>query len=246
MAAEVAWLGNMPPGSNSPPVSWRWSPSPPRIVSIGRPATTSIQTEHSAQHLTRARILLKADATEVGVGWSDSRIFGGPRYKRPHRTSGNLSRTVSKRSWPASPIRNRLGRGYSMARRKPSWPRWRAGRCWRAMPNEAWVCWNRKSWSCISLQAQATTRSAARSKKYSPAASQATMDESRRRPAAFVADVEDILEAYQRPRDRELCRLSGWNLEAVVRRDAYADPVKPGKPLRLSRIAGSLSRPRLW
>jgi hypothetical protein len=40
--------------------------------------------KHPARLLTKARILLKADASEAGEGWSDSRIA----QNRPHSAHG--------------------------------------------------------------------------------------------------------------------------------------------------------------
>ena len=44
--------------------------------------------KHPAQRLTKARILLKADAGEAGEGWSDSQIANSPGEQpgdhRPH------------------------------------------------------------------------------------------------------------------------------------------------------------------
>ena len=41
----------------------------------------------SAQKLMKARILLKADVSEGGEGWSDSRIVEGAGDQRHHRVS---------------------------------------------------------------------------------------------------------------------------------------------------------------
>ena len=40
--------------------------------------------KHPARQLLKARILLKADASEAGEGWSDSQIADGPGYQRRH------------------------------------------------------------------------------------------------------------------------------------------------------------------
>ena len=54
-----------------------------------------------------------------------------------------------------------------------------------------------------------TTQSGGRSKKHSPAPSQAAMGDCARASAAFVANMEDVLEVHQRPHDPKhplLCR----------------------------------------
>jgi hypothetical protein len=56
--------------------------------------------KRSAQQLTKARILLKADASEAGEGWSDSRIAQALDSSIANILSGpgdNWSRRVSRR-----------------------------------------------------------------------------------------------------------------------------------------------------
>ena len=56
--------------------------------------------KHRAGQLTKARILLKADASEAGEGWSDSEI--AVSINTVARTASNWWRKGSSRCFPAS------------------------------------------------------------------------------------------------------------------------------------------------
>jgi FixJ family two-component response regulator len=75
-----------------------------------------------AQLLTKARILLKANISEAGEGWSDSRIAEAldTSIATVERTRRSLSRKASERARPASTIPNAHVHGYSTAWRRRS------------------------------------------------------------------------------------------------------------------------------
>ena len=76
--------------------------------------------KRSAQLLTKARILLKADVSDAGEGWSDSRIAAAldTSIATVERTSASWSRKGSRRCWPANTTRTPPSGGFSTARRK--------------------------------------------------------------------------------------------------------------------------------
>ena len=77
--------------------------------------------KRSAQLLTKARILLKADISDAGEGWSDSRIAAALDTSASPLSSGpgaSWSRKGSRRCWPANTTRTPPGGGFSTARRK--------------------------------------------------------------------------------------------------------------------------------
>lgn len=78
--------------------------------------------KHSAQLLMKARILLKADVSEGGQGWSDSRIARA-LDTISRRSAGPVSNWLKKASTPflrASIRQPRPGRACSMVPRRPS------------------------------------------------------------------------------------------------------------------------------
>ena len=76
--------------------------------------------KRSAQLLTKARILLKADVSDAGEGWSDSAIAAAldTSIATVERTRRQLVEEGSRRSWPANTIPTPPGRGFSTAWRK--------------------------------------------------------------------------------------------------------------------------------
>src|SRR5258705_5699868 len=94
-----------------------------------------------AQRLLKARILLKADASEAGEGWSDSRII------KALETSASMIYRVR---------RQLVEEGFEAV-----WDA-RAGPC---------GCWRTRSWNSTLSIAPATQRSGGHSKKHSPAPS---------------------------------------------------------------------------
>ena len=76
--------------------------------------------KRSAQLLTKARILLKADVSDAGEGWSDSRIAAAldTSIATVERTRRQLVEEGVERCWPANTTRTPPGGGFSTARRK--------------------------------------------------------------------------------------------------------------------------------
>ena len=78
--------------------------------------------KHPARQLLKARILLKADASEAGDGWSDSQIADGaghqPRYGCPHPSAaggGGFDAALTRKHSPAS-ARKRIFDGAAEAK----------------------------------------------------------------------------------------------------------------------------------
>ena len=101
--------------------------------------------KHPARKLTRARILLKADAGEAGEGWSDSHIAAAldtglatvARVRQQLVEEGFEAVLTPKRS-PAS-ARPRIFDGAG--------PRWPVQSRPRGAHDGRCVCWNTKSWN---------------------------------------------------------------------------------------------------
>ena len=76
--------------------------------------------KRSAQLLTKARILLKADVSDAGEGWSDSRIAAAldTSIATVERTRRQLVEEGFEAVWPANTTRTPPGRGFSTAWRK--------------------------------------------------------------------------------------------------------------------------------
>jgi len=75
-----------------------------------------------ARRLLKARILLKADVSDAGEGWSDSRIIKAfdTSESMVYRVRKQLVEEALKRCCAASPARRHQCRRFSTARRKPS------------------------------------------------------------------------------------------------------------------------------
>jgi len=133
--------------------------------------------KRSAQLLTKARILLKADVSEAGEGWSDSRIAAAldtsiatiQRTRRQLVEEGFES--VLTRKYNANSARPRIFGGAAEAKLIAL----TCGLRRQVMPNGACACSRRKSSNCRLLSAPATTRSDGLSKKHSQTAPEATM-----------------------------------------------------------------------
>jgi hypothetical protein len=126
-----------------------------------------------AQRLLKARILLKADVSEAGAGWSDSRIIKAldTSVSMVYRVRKQLVEegfeAVLSRKQRATPAVARIFDGekeaklIALACSKP--PKGaHAGRC---------GCWKKRSWSSRLSIVPATQRSEGRLKKHSPAPS---------------------------------------------------------------------------
>ena len=126
-----------------------------------------------AQRMLKARILLKADVSETGEGWSDSRIIKAldTSVSMVYRVRKQLAEegfeAVLSRKQRATPAVARIFDGekeaklIALACSKPpkGRARWTCG------------CWRKRSWSSTLSIAPATQRSEGRSKKHSPAPS---------------------------------------------------------------------------
>ena len=137
--------------------------------------------KRSAQLLTKARILLKADVSEAGEGWSDSRIA-----EALETSIANILRT--RRQLVEEGFESVLTRKYNQNSARPrifdgaAEAKLIALACGPAPEGRAkCACSRRKSSNCISLSAPATTPSGGRLKKHSQAASEATMGHCARR-----------------------------------------------------------------
>ena len=124
-----------------------------------------------AQRLLKARILLKADASEAGEGWSDSRIIKALEtsasmiYRVRRQLVEEGFETVLSRKQRATPAVARIFDGEKEAKLIAlacSKPPAHAGPC---------GCWRTRSWNSTLSIALATQRSGGHSKKHSPAAS---------------------------------------------------------------------------
>jgi hypothetical protein len=129
--------------------------------------------KNPAQQLLKARILLKADVSDAGEGWSDSRIIEALEtspsmvYRVRKQLVEEGFEAALSRKQRAAPAVPRIFDGEKeakliawLARSRPR--DGRAGPC---------VCWRRKSSNSRSSIAPATQRSGGRSKKHSPAPS---------------------------------------------------------------------------
>ena len=141
-------------------------------------STTFVRRGKRAAHLlTKARILLKADVSEAGEGWSDSRIAEAldtsiPTIERTRRqlVVEGFEAVLTRKDHPKSAPR-RIFDGAAEAKLIAL----ACGSARLATPDGRCVFWRRKSSSCGSSGAPVTTRSGGRSKKHSPAPSQAAM-----------------------------------------------------------------------
>jgi Homeodomain-like domain len=130
-----------------------------------------------AKRLLKARILLKADVSEAGEGWSDSRIIqaldtsASMIYRvRKQLVEEGFEAVLSRKRRMTPPVAaifdgEKEAKLIALACSKP--PKGApAGRC---------ACWRARSWNSALSSAQATQRSGAHSKKLSQAASQAML-----------------------------------------------------------------------
>ena len=133
--------------------------------------------KRAGQLLTKAGILLKADGSEAGDGWSDSRIAEAldTSVATVERTRRQLVEegfeAVLTRKYNPNSAPRRIFDGAAEAKLIAL----ACGRLRRAAPDGPSVFWRRRSSNCRSLSAPATTRSGGRSKKHSPAPSQTAM-----------------------------------------------------------------------
>ena len=148
-----------------------------------------------ARRLLKTRILLKADVSPAGEGWSDSQIIDALDtsismvYRvRKQRVEEGLEAVLSRRqrATPAvPPIFDGEKEAKLIALRVPNRPRDEcAGPC---------GCWRTRWWNLTSSIAPATARSVGFRREQWVIPPKAN--------SAFVAAMEDVLAVYTRPRD---------------------------------------------
>src|SRR5580704_17689378 len=186
-----------------------------------------------ARRVLKARILLKADVSEAGKGWSDNRIIEALEtspsmvYRARKQLVEEGFETVLSRKPRAMPAVARIFDGEKEAKLI-------ALAC-SSHPRDAhagpYGCWRTRSWNSASSIAPATARSGARSKKHSSAPSlpalghpaegqQRVCSRHGRRAGRLHAATQQRLSAGLPRRD----------LEATRCRDARADADESGTP----------------
>ena len=192
--------------------------------------------KRSAQLLTKARILLKADVSEVGEGWSDSRIAAAldTSIATIERTRRQLVEegfeAVLTRKYNPNSARPRIFDGAAEAKlialtlspAPEGFARWSL----RLLEGEG-----RRTAHCRARQRQ----------HHRPDAKKNILKPHRRQQwvippdasAAFVANMEDVLEVYQRPHDpqRPLVCLDETSKQLIIETRAPI-PAKPGRKAR--------------
>ena len=192
--------------------------------------------KRSAQLLTKARILLKADVSDAGEGWSDSRIAAAldtsiatvERTRRQLVEEGFeavLARKYNSNSARRSDFRRRGGSKTDRAD-----PLSGPGRLCQMEPASA-RGEGRRTAHCRARQRQ-HDRADAKKNILKPHRKQqwVILPDAN---AAFVATMEDVLEVYQRPHDpqRPLVCLDETSKQLIIETRAPI-PAKPGQPAR--------------
>src|SRR5882724_9075267 len=191
-----------------------------------------------AQRLLKARILLKADVSEAGEGWSDSRTIKALEtsvsmvYRvRKQLVEEGLEAVLSRkqRATPAvPPIFDGEREAKLIALLAPNLPRdARAGR---------FGYWRTRSWNSASSSAPATPRSGGRLKKLSQTASAAMLGHSAEgEQRVRSGDGRCAGRVHAAARSRLPAGLPGRDLKATACRNTRADPDESGTlgPLRL-------------
>src|SRR5262245_24865670 len=184
-----------------------------------------------ARRLLKARILLKADVSEAGEGWSDSRIIealdASPSmvYRVRKQLVAECFAAVLSRKQRATPAVALIFDGEKEAKL------WRVPNLLRDTRAGACGYWRTRSWNWASSIGPVTARSGERSKKHSqtpsptamghPAGGQQRVRSSHgRRPGRLHAAA----------RSRSSTGLSGRDIKATHCRHAPADPDEGGAP----------------
>ena len=192
--------------------------------------------KRSAQLLTKARILLKADVSDAGEGWSDSRIAAAldtsiatvERTRRQLVEEGFeavLTRKYNPELRPAADFRRRGGSKTDRAD-----PLSGPGGLCQMEPASA-RGEGRRTAHCRARQRQ-HDRADAKKNILKPHRKQQWVIPPDAN-AAFVATMEDVLEVYQRPHDpqRPLVCLDETSKQLIIETRAPI-PAKPGQPAR--------------
>ena len=176
-----------------------------------------------AQRLLKARILLKADVSDAGEGWSDNEIIRalGTSASMVYRVRKQLVEegfeAVLSRKQRAMPAVARIFDG-----EKEPWPV-------QPLPRDACAgpcgCWRTRSWSSTLSSAPVTARLGVRLKKHSPASSPTAMGH----PAKGQQRVRSghgrrSGRLHAAARSQLSAGLSGRDIKATDCRNAHADP----------------------
>ena len=191
----------------------------------------------SAQRLLKARILLKADASEEGEGWSDSRIIDALKtsvsmvYRvRKQWVEEGLEAVLSRKA-QARPSVPRIFDGEKEARlialacSKP--PEGRARWSLRAFGEQGGRTWHCRGGQRLDDPAHAQKNALQpHRRKYWVIPPKAS--------GAFVAAMEDVLSVYTRPRepDRPLVCLDETSKQLVAE-TRLPIAMRPGQPARI-------------
>jgi Homeodomain-like domain len=187
--------------------------------------------KHRAGQLVKARILLKADASEGGEGWSDSKIAAAldtsvntVARTRQQLVEEGFESVLTRKHSPAS-ARPRIFDGATEAKlialacSDP--PEGGARRTLKLLESAVVE---------LNIVDRASDNTIGRTlKKHSQASPSETMGDS----AAFVAGMEDVLEVYQRPHDPEcpvVCL--DESSKQLISETRVPIPTKPGHPAR--------------
>ena len=191
--------------------------------------------KRSAQLLTKARILLKADVSEIGEGWSDSRIAAAldTSIATIERTRRQLVEegfeAVLRRKYNPNSARPRIFDAVAEAKLIA---------LTLSPAPEGFARWSLRLLEEKVVEPDIVERASDNTigrtlKKHSQTASQAAVGIPPDASAAFVANVEDVLEVYQRPHDpqRPLVCLDETSKQLIIETRALI----PAKPRRKAR-----------
>ena len=180
---------------------------------------------HCINSALKARILLKADVSENGPGWSDERI-------------AEALETVSQRFFAPVASLSKPWMPHCHARRVPGHPlgflterqrllRWPVRSLRKAIPVGRCRCWKSVWWNWGLLRRPVTPQSFGYSKKTKPHKKKCwvippKMDK------AFVIAMENILKIYSFARPGPSTGVPGRNFKAIDLRQARAFAAPPG------------------
>ena len=233
----------------------------------GRGGTRELQAlirkgKSPAKRLLKARILLKADISEAGEGWSDSRIIkaldtsASMIYRvRKQLVEEGFEAVVSRKPRMTPPVAaifdgEKEAKLIALACSKP--PKGRARWTLRLLENKVVElgiveCAFRRSRSAVPIDREQSFRSIASSRARKQLHDRAHVQKNRLKPhrrqcwvippkanSAFVAAMEDVLAVYTRPRDpdRRLVCLDETSKQLIAE-TRMPIPMKRGRPARV-------------
>ena len=187
--------------------------------------------KRSAQLLTKARILLKADVSEVGEGWSDSRRAAA--LDTSIATIGRTRRQLVEEGFEAALTRkynpNSAGEDFEAQRSKIDRVTSSGPRGFRPLEPAPARGEGRRTAHCRARQRQPIGRTLKNTFSNRIAS---RMGDPAGRQRGLFANMEDVLEVYQRPHDPQRPSCARRNLEAADHQDARADPREAGRKAR--------------